>query len=96
MLFQEMIKLDAANAAMYQKSFDLILGWMKDFPMKTSKWGPFFEDIPGWSNTQTNAITFAMFIMLNRDLFPDWQNDVKRIFDWTYRNSAIMNMKNTG
>jgi hypothetical protein len=53
--------------------------------MKTGKWGPFFEDIPGWSNTQTNAITFAMFIMLNRDLFPDWQNDVKRIFDWTYR-----------
>jgi len=83
-LFQEMIKLDTANAGMYQKSFDMILGWMKDFPMKTSKWGPFFEDIPGWSNTQTNAITFAMFIMLNRDLFPEWQNDVKRIFDWTY------------
>jgi hypothetical protein len=85
MLFQEMIKLDTANAALYVKSFDLILGWMKDYPMKTGKWGPFFEDIPGWSNTQTNAITFAMFIMLNRDLFPDWQNDVKRIFDWTYR-----------
>jgi hypothetical protein len=85
MLFQEMIKLDAANATLYQKSFDIILSWMKDYPMKTNKWGPFFEDIPGWSDTQTNAITFAMFIMLNRNLFPNWQNDVKSIFNWTYK-----------
>jgi hypothetical protein len=85
MLFQEMIQLDAANAVLYQKSFDIILDWMKDYPMKTNKWGPFFEDIPGWSNTQTNGITFALFIMLNRELFPDWQNDVKNIFEWTYQ-----------
>ncbi len=58
---------------------------MKEYPMKTNKWGPFFEDIPGWSNTQTNAITFAMFMMLNPDLFPNWKIDVKNIFDWTYR-----------
>jgi hypothetical protein len=85
MLFQELIKLDAANAAIYQKSFDIILNWMKEYPLKTNKWGPFFEDIPGWSNTQTNAITFAMFMMLNPDLFPNWKIDVKNIFDWTYR-----------
>lgn len=85
MLFKEMIRFDPLNAALFQNSFNLILSWMKDYPMKTNKWGPFFEDIPGWSNTQTNAITFAMFIMQNRDLFPDWQNDVKVIFDWTYR-----------
>src|SRR4030042_1850978 len=85
MLFQELIKLDVANAANYQKSFDIILNWMKEYPMKTNKWGPFFEDIPGWSNTQTNAITFAMFIMLNPDLFPNWKVDVKNIFAWTYQ-----------
>ena len=37
------------------------------------------------SNTQTNAVTFAMFIMMNQDLFPDWKKDVKGIFDWTYQ-----------
>jgi len=84
MLFQEMFKLDNANASLYQKSFDIILSWMKDYPMKTNKWGPFFEDIPGWSDTQTNAITFAMFIMLNPDLFPNWKEDVENIFAWTY------------
>jgi len=85
MLFKEMIKFDPINAALYKNSFDLILRWMKEYPLKNNKWGPFFEDIPGWSNTQTNAITFAMFIMQNRDLFPDWQKDVKGIFDWTYQ-----------
>jgi len=85
MLFQEMQRFDATHAELYQKSFDTILEWMREYPLKTNKWGPFFEDIPGWSNTQTNAVTFAMFIMLNRDLFPDWKKDVKDIFDWTYQ-----------
>lgn len=84
MLVQEAIRFDSVNADLYQKSFDIMLDWMKEYPLQTNKWGPFFEDIPGWSNTQTNAVTFAMFIMLNRDLFPDWQNNVKRIFEWTY------------
>ena len=57
---------------------------MKAYPLKTNKWGPFFEDIPGWSDTQTNAITFAMFILQHQDLFPDWKQDVKGIIDWTY------------
>jgi len=85
MLFQEMMIFDSLNAGRYQKSFDILLSWMKEYPLKTNKWGPFFEDIPGWSNTQTNAITFAMFIMLNRDLFNDWEADVKGIFKWTYQ-----------
>jgi hypothetical protein len=85
MLFQEMQRFDSAHAASYLRSFDTILAWMKEYPLKTNKWGPFFEDISGWSNTQTNAVTFAMFIMLNRDLFPGWEEAVKGIFDWTYR-----------
>ena len=58
---------------------------MKTYPLKTNKWGPFFEDIPGWSDTQTNAITFAMFILQHPDLFPEWKEEVKGIIDWTYR-----------
>ena len=85
MLFHEMKNFDAAHAELYQKSFDTILDWMKEYPLKTNKWGPFFEDVSGWSNTQINAVTFAMFIMLNRDLFSDWEKDVKGIFDWTYQ-----------
>jgi hypothetical protein len=85
MLLNELMKVDSANANQYSNSFATILGWMKEFPLKTNKWGPFFEDIPGWSDTQINAITFAMFILLNPDLFPQWQEDVKGIFEWTYK-----------
>jgi len=84
-LFEELAKLDDANKEIYMKSFSVILEWMKKYPLKTNKWGPFFEDVPGWSDTQTNAISFAMFILQHRALFPDWKEDVKVIIDWTYR-----------
>jgi hypothetical protein len=85
MLFKELMKADSANKKQYARSFTLILNWMKAYPLKTNKWGPFFEDIPGWSDTQTNAITFAMFILQNPELFPDWKKDVKGIIEWTHK-----------
>ncbi len=85
MLFNELQLLDPDGAGSYRKAFHTFLEWMKAYPLKTNKWGPFFEDIPGWSDTQTNAITFAMFILQHPDLFPNWKTDVKGIIDWTYR-----------
>lgn len=83
-LFEALMNLDEANRVRYEQAFNTLLEWMKAYPLKTNKWGPFFEDIPGWSDTQTNAITFAMFILQHPDLFPDWKQDVKGIIDWTY------------
>ena len=88
MLFNELILLNNEEKESYQNSFKIILDWMKAYPLKTNKWGPFFEDVPGWSDTQINAITFAMFILKNPDLFPDWKNEVKGIIEWTYRELA--------
>jgi hypothetical protein len=85
LLFESLPALDPEGRELYQAAFALILEWMKKYPLQTNKWGPFFEDIPGWSDTQTNAVSFAMFIMQHRELFPHWQNDVKGIFDWTYK-----------
>lgn len=85
MLFEELAKLDQVNRDLYMESFNNFLVWMKKYPLKTNKWGPFFEDVPGWSNTQTNAVSFAMFIMQHRNLFPEWKEDVRGIIDWTYR-----------
>jgi hypothetical protein len=84
MLFEELSKLDPVKKKEYDTGFNVFLEWMKVYPLKTNKWGPFFEDIPGWSDTQTNAISFAMFILQHRDLFPSWKEDVKGIIDWTY------------
>lgn len=84
-LFLELTGLGNGRIEDYRKSFDLILQWMKRYPMQNNRWGPFFEDVPGWSDTQINAMTFARFIMEHREYFPSWKEDVKRIFDWVYR-----------
>jgi hypothetical protein len=85
MLFEELAKMDPIKKDSYEKSFSTFLDWMKEYPLKTNKWGPFFEDVPGWSDTQTNAISFAMFILQHRGLFTTWKEDVKRIIEWTYK-----------
>jgi len=84
-LFRELEALNPGEKVKYEKSLETILNWMKAYPLKTDKWGPFFEDIPGWSDTQTNAVTFAMFILKNPQLFPDWKRDVRSIIEWTHK-----------
>ncbi len=83
-LFEKLIELGAGDTKSYQNAHDIILQWMIEYPLKTNKWGPFFEDIPGWSDTQINAVTFARYMMLRPERFPDWPSQVKGIFDWVY------------
>lgn len=83
-LFLELIELKKGNTDEYRKAFDMTLKWMKEYPVKTNKWGPFFEDIPRWSDTQINAITYAMFIMEHPEHDPDWKKTVNGIFQWVY------------
>jgi len=85
LLFEEMQALDTENRDLYKKCFDTFLNWMEKYPLRSNRWGPFFEDIPGWSDTQTNAISFAQFIMEHRNLFPEWEKNVRNIIEWTYR-----------
>lgn len=79
MLFEDLIALKKGNTAQYQRAFDTILQWMKDYPMKTNKWGPFFEDVDWWSETQINAMTFARYVMEHPQHFEHWQSDVQKI-----------------
>lgn len=81
-----LIRLNQGSVGTYQASFSILLDWMKQYPLQNMKWGPFFEDITGWSDTQINAISFAKFIMNHPEYFPDWKTDVKRIFSWVYEH----------
>ncbi len=85
-LFLNLIELKIGDTVKYKIAFDKLLDWMKNYPMKINKWGPFFEDVPGWSDTQINAITFAQFIMNHPAYFPNWKTDVKKIFNWVDQN----------
>jgi hypothetical protein len=95
-LFLALIELKHGKVAEYQKAFDTVLSWMKKYPMKSNKWGPFFEDIPGWSDTQINAMTWARFIMTHRNYFPEWKQDVQRIIDWVYQTLGNDSWKKYG
>jgi hypothetical protein len=84
-LFSELARLNKGNTDAYKKAYDIGINWLKTYPLKSNKWGPFFEDIMGWSDTQINAITFAMYMLQNPHLFPDWKEDVKGIIEWTHK-----------
>jgi hypothetical protein len=95
-LFLDLIEMKKGDVTAYKKGFDSLLGWMKAFPMKENKWGPFFEDVDWWSETQINAMTWARFIMEHREYFPDWKNDVQKIIDWTHKNFSNDKWKKYG
>ncbi|HEU5052515.1 MAG TPA: hypothetical protein VFT78_05345 [Hanamia sp.] len=84
-LFEALRKMKVGDTIAYKKAFDIILKWMIRYPLQNNKWGPFFEDVPGFSNTQINAITFARYIMMHRQYFPDWNQQVKRIIQWVHQ-----------
>jgi hypothetical protein len=83
-LFSGLIELKEGNSGDYKKAFDITIDWLRNYPAKTNKWGPFFEDIKGWSDTQINGITYAMYIMEHPDLDPNWQETVNNIFKWVH------------
>ena len=95
-LFVDLIELKKGETNSYQAGFDTMLSWMKQYPMKENKWGPFFEDVDWWSETQINAMTFARFIMEHRQYFPEWKNDVLKIINWSHKNFANDKWKKYG
>ena len=95
-LFLDLIEMKKGNVEAYRGGFDKLLSWMKEYPMKLNKWGPFFEDVDWWSQTQINAMTFARFIMEHREYFPEWKMEVKRIIDWVHENFANPKWKKYG
>jgi hypothetical protein len=95
-LFLELQNLGEGNVSAYKKAFDVLLQWMKKYPLQNNRWGPFFEDIVGWSDTQINAVTFAQFMMDHPEHFPEWRKEVKGIFDWVYKNLGNNNWKKYG
>lgn len=83
-LFTSLKALGKGDAAAYSKAYTITLDWLKTYPAKNNKWGPFFEDILGWSDCQINGITYAMYLMEHEDADPDWKNTVKKIFAWVH------------
>lgn len=82
-LFEDLIAMKQGETDKYEKAHAIATEWLKEYPMKTNRWGPFFEDVPIWSNTQINADTLAMYILDHPELYPNWRHDARAILDWT-------------
>ncbi|HWI56024.1 MAG TPA: hypothetical protein VNZ22_02270, partial [Bacillota bacterium] len=82
-LFDELLRLKQGNARMYRGTREMLSTWLKTYPMKSNKWGPFFEDITEWSNTEINADTLAWYLLEHPSWDPQWRPNARGILDWT-------------
>lgn len=81
-LFEELTRLKRGKPASYRSAHRLLTAWLKTYPLKSNKWGPFFEDITEWSNTEINADTMAWYILENPQWDSDWRGAARGILDW--------------
>lgn len=89
-MFTDLIALGKGNTKEYAQARTMVTAWLKAYPVKTNKWGPFFEDIPTaiWSDTEINADTMAMYILEHPEWDPNWKQTAKGILDWSYGKFA--------
>lgn len=85
-LFSALIEMREGNTATYAPARQTVVAWLKGYPLKTNKWGPFFEDIPTstWSDTEINADTLAMYILEHPDWSSEWKAQAGAILKWSY------------
>jgi hypothetical protein len=95
-MFDDLIQLNKGDVAAYKPAFDKILAWVKKYPIQDNRWGPFFEDVGEWSETQINAMTCVRYMMEHPQYFPEWKPQVKHIIDWVHTNFNNTNWKKYG
>jgi hypothetical protein len=83
-LFDELMRLQQGRLVTYRSAHRLLSSWLRTYPMKNNKWGPFFEDVAEWSNTEINADTLAWYLLEHPQWDPGWRQDARAILDWTF------------
>jgi len=87
-LFDELIRLHQGQTAAYEAGRQKLTAWLKAYPMKLNKWGPFFEDVAEYSDTEINADTMAWYILEHPAWDSNWQRDARAILDWSLATFA--------
>jgi hypothetical protein len=83
-LFDELIRLHQGQTAAYGTARHRLTAWLKAYPIKTNKWGPFFEDVAEYSDTEINADTMAWYILEHPQWDSNWRLDARAILDWSF------------
>lgn len=86
-MFEILIALNQGNVSTYASAKTTIVSWLKTYCIPNTKFGPFFEDISGYSDTEINAGTLAMYIMTHRaEWGVSWDDDARACIDWSITN----------
>src|SRR5262249_54238897 len=54
-----------------------------------NKWGSFFEDQGGYSDTEINADTMAWYILEHPEWDPNWKTLARQALDWVYGANLV-------
>ena len=81
-LFDALVAMGEGRTADYVRARALASAWMLAHPVRSMRWGPFFEDINIYSDTQINAGTAALYALETPGWLPDALPEVRRILDW--------------
>jgi len=84
-LFDGLVRMREGRVADYEGTRAQVGDWLRAHPMRSQRWGPFFEDIDGYSDTQINAGTLALYLLEHPGFAPDSVAAVRRILDWCDR-----------
>jgi hypothetical protein len=88
-LFKELTELGKGDRAAFDGAYRTLSAWLQTYPLKNNRWGPFFEDISMWSDTQINAGTLAWYVLENPGWVPNGAARVRGIQDWTLNTLGI-------
>lgn len=86
-LYDDLIDLHEPRSYDYEQAREMVIDWLKTYPLRTNEWGPFFEDVSTHRHTDTeiNADTLAAYILDHKtDWDANWSEQVKAILGWTF------------
>ena len=84
-LFEALATMKEGRTADYDRTRAQVGEWLRAYPMRSQRWGPFFEDIDVYSDTQINAGTLALYLLEHPGFAEDGIAAVRRILDWCDR-----------
>lgn len=97
-LFDDLAALRPERADDYGRARRLAADWLRRFPMRTNKWGPFFEDVftRDDSDTEINADTMAAYVLEHPAEFPDGRERARAILAWSDATFANRDFRRWG
>lgn len=84
-LFDGLSALGVGQVNAYRRTAALVSDWLKAYPVRTNKWGPFFEDVStkDYSDTEINADTLAYYILEHPQWDPRGTEIARGILAWS-------------